>query len=243
MNLLIDMGNTRLKWAVSKNYHIIAGQTLVNEHLEQRRLTALWQNLVRPKRVAIACVSAGALLGLVRAVVDELWPDMEIVLVHAQARAFGVTNAYPQPEKLGVDRWLALVAARKYYHHPVCIVDCGTAITVDLLDIQGGHQGGLISPGLMLMKQALSQGTDALPFSDACHDLKPANFTEAAIYSGTLSAAIGLIEHVLKQQSESTMLILTGGDAMLIAEHLKMPFIIDAELVLRGLAIVLEGTQ
>ncbi len=243
MNLLIDIGNTRMKWAVSKNRHIIAGQPLANHRLDRQQLITLWKSIIRPQHIAIACVSARSLLALVQSVANELWPDVDILRVQAQAHAFGVTNAYPQPEKLGVDRWLTLVAARQGYALPACIVDCGTAITVDLLAGQGNHQGGFISPGLRLMRQTLAEGTNALPFSESRHTLQPATTTEAAIYSGTLSAAIGLIEHVLKKQPETIQLILTGGDAELIAEQLLIPVVIDMDLVLRGLAIILDGTS
>ncbi len=235
------MGNTRMKWAVSKNHHIIVGQALANHDLDRQHLMAAWKGIIRPQHIAVACVSAGDLLVLVQSVANELWPGVDILRVSAQAHAFGVTNAYRQPEKLGVDRWLALVAARQYYPLPACIVDCGTAITVDLLAAQGIHQGGFISPGLGLMRQALAQGTDALPFTDTRHALQPADSTEAAIYSGTLLTAVGLIEHVLIKQPETIQLILTGGDAELIAEQLATPLVTDADLVLRGLAIILEG--
>jgi type III pantothenate kinase len=152
-----------------------------------------------------------------------------------------VCNAYQQPEQLGVDRWLALVAVRRHYQIPACIVDCGTAITVDLMDVNGKHQGGLISPGLTLMRKALTEGTEALQFLETDYVFGPANFTGAAIYSGTLSAAAGLIEHVLTRQPGTVQLILTGGDAKLIARQLMGKPVIDTNLVLRGLAMVVES--
>lgn len=243
MNLLVDMGNTRLKWAVNENGRLIAGYTLVNQQLNRQKLVELWGMMARPQAIGIACVSAGPLLALVQSVAYELWPDSEIIAVKSRACAFGVINAYQQAEKLGVDRWLALIAVRQRYAGPACIVDCGTAQTVDLLDADGKHRGGFISPGLTLMKQALAQGTDALPFNETHYAVAPANFTEAAIYAGTLLSAAGLIEHVLKTQAETVQLILTGGDAGLIAEQLGIPLIIDADLVLHGLAIVLNDRR
>lgn len=241
MNLLIDMGNTRLKWGGAKGGQIITGQFLVNAWLDRQVLMGLWQDIARPRRIAVSCVSATPLLELVQSVAVELWPDADIVLVKSQAQAFGVISAYPQPEKLGVDRWLSLIAVWQKYRSPACIVDCGTAITVDLIDADGRHQGGLISPGLTLMKKALDQGTEALPFSETSHVFGLASCTEAAIYSGTLMAAIGLIEHVLAKQPQNMRLILTGGDAELIAGQLGIPSAIDPDLVLRGLLCVLEG--
>lgn len=241
MNLLVDMGNTRLKWAILQDGELITGHALVNQQITRHELVETWKLQPPPERLAVACVSANPLLEMVLAVAVELWPTIEILQVKSQAHAFGVYNAYQQPEKLGVDRWLALVAVRKHYRLPACIIDCGTAITVDLLDADGKHQGGLISPGLILMKKSLAAGTEALQFHDSNHDFGPANFTEAAIYSGTLSAAVGLIEHVLKKQSNAMQLIVTGGDAGIIAAQLETKPIIDTDLVLRGLAIVLES--
>ena len=240
MNLLIDMGNTRIKWAIDSNGQLIIGQALVNRLLDRQQLIDLWAKLIKPQSIGLSCVSANPLLALVQSVVLELWPESEIIFVKAQSRAFGIVNAYQHPEKLGTDRWLALVAVRQHYVMPVCIVDCGTAITVDLLGTDGIHQGGFISAGLTLMKQALAQGTDALPFNQAHYPVSHADFTEAAIYAGTLCSAVGLIEHVLKKQTETMQLILTGGDAALIAQQLIMPLVLDADLVLKGLAIVLS---
>lgn len=241
MNLLIDMGNTRLKWAIEKAGQVMAGLPLVNSRINRDELAGLWGNIHWPSRLVISCVSANQLLELVQSVALELWPDVDIILVKSQAQAFGVTNAYQQPEKLGVDRWLALIAVWRKYQSPACIVDCGTAITVDLIDADGKHQGGLISPGLTLMKKSLGQGTGALPFSETSHAFALANYTEAAIYSGTLMAALGLIEHVLATQPKNVKLILTGGDAELIAGKLGISSIVEPDLVLHGLLCILEG--
>ena len=238
MNFLVDSGNTRLKWAVMQDGELMSSHALVNQQLTRHELIAAWKRL-RPERLVIACVSRAPLLELVRTVAVELWPSIDIIDVKSQAHAFGVHNAYLQPEKLGVDRWLALVAVRKLYHQAACIVDCGTAITVDLIDADGKHQGGLISPGLTLMKKSLAAGTEALPFDETSHVAGPANFTAAAIYSGTLAAAVGLIEHVVSKQVSPVSVILTGGDAELIAAQLAFKPTVDADLVLRGLVIVL----
>ncbi len=242
MSLLVDMGNTRLKWAIVENGQLVTGQTVVNEQINQQVLLTIWQHITPPQQLVIACVTANDKLALVMAVADALWPSIKIRRINSQTQTFGIINAYTPPEKLGVDRWLALIAAKNHYHLPACIVDCGTAITVDLLDVDGHHLGGLISAGLTLMKQSLAHGTNALPFSETTYPIEAANFTEAAIYSGTLWAAVGLIEQVLVKQEGILSVILTGGDAALIAPHLSIAPIVDAELVLRGLAIVANAS-
>jgi len=245
MNLLIDIGNTRLKWGMTHAGRLIIGRALVNQQLKRGDLIELWKAISPPQRLAIACVSANWLADLVQSIAIELWPGVEIMLVKSAPQGFGVHNAYRQPEKLGVDRWLALIAARHYYRLPACIVDCGTAITVDFIDVGGFHQGGLICPGLTLMKKSLAQNTEALHFfatdrDDTSQIFGLANFTEAAIDSGTLFAACGLIEYVIKKQAMPVQIIITGGDAGLVARQLDTPSITDADLVLRGLTVVLE---
>jgi type III pantothenate kinase len=241
MNLLIDMGNTRLKWAVLENGVLSGSQALLNSTLSHQHLVASWQGLPRPDSLMVSCVGQHALLALVETVADSLWPGLVCKPVRASAMACGVQNGYLHPEKLGVDRWLALLAVHHHYPGPVCIVDCGTAITVDVLAADGSHLGGMISPGLMLMKQALAAGTQALEISDTTAALGLAQHTEAAIYSGTLSAAVGLVNLVLSQQQTPLALVLTGGDAELIAEQLAIDRVVDSDLVLRGLAVLVGG--
>lgn len=240
MNLLVDIGNSRLKWATSAQGELAAGASIANSTLTEDRLAEAWRGLPKPERLAISCVSARQLAEIARSVASELWPGITVFEAKSEAQAFGVKNAYSQPEKLGIDRWLALLAAHRDYAVPVCIVDCGTAITVDLLNEQGQHLGGMICPGLELMKKSLSTGTEALGFDDSAFSVGPANHTGAAIYSGVLFAAVGLVEHVFSAQSEHCRLLLTGGDAPLIAGQLGYPCRIDPDLVLRGLSLLLE---
>ena len=180
------------------------------------------------------------LLETVSQLVQQLWDGIEIIIAQSQAQCAGVINAYPQPEKLGVDRWLTLLAVNQDYQQPVCIVDCGTAITVDILDAQGKHLGGVISSGLRLMKQSLQENTQQLKFSKQAYSLGLANFTEAAIDSGTLYAAVGLIEQVMLKQTTRPLLLLTGGDADIIAPQFTHSVTIKADLVLRGLLVIIE---
>ncbi len=240
MNLLVDIGNSRLKWAISAQDGLAVSVAMLNHALAEEHLIDVWRDLPKPDQLAIACVSARRLVGITRAAADALWPGIAVIEATSEAQAFGVKNAYAQPEKLGVDRWLALLAARRHYTLPACIVDCGTAITLDLLDASGQHLGGMICPGLRLMQKSLSAGTEALDYDDSVFTVGPANATGAAIYSGVLSAAAGLIEHVFYAQPKPCRLLLTGGDAPVIADQLGCPCRIDADLVLRGLSLLLE---
>jgi type III pantothenate kinase len=239
MNLLIDMGNTRLKWAVANNLDVVSGLPINNTKVNRNTLLQLWQTIDPPDQLAISCVNASRLFELVLSVAGELWPGIAIIPAKSGTEAFGICNAYQEPEKLGVDRWLAMVAAYHNYRKALCIVDCGTAITVDVIDTSGKHLGGLISPGLRLMKEALAKGAENLKLNETNYPFGLATNTGAAIHNGTLSAACGLVELVLKDQPDTLPLLLTGGDAEVIAAHLPTPTIIDPDLVLRGLALTL----
>jgi type III pantothenate kinase len=120
-------------------------------------------------------------------------------------------------------------------------VDCGTAITVDVLNQHGQHLGGLISPGLQTMKHSLFKGTEDLSHVDQQYPVGLANFTESAIYSGTLFAAIGLIEKVATDLCNYQTIVLTGGDAELLAQQLEFEVIVEPYFILKGLSLYCLG--
>ncbi len=238
MNLLVDIGNSRLKWGMEEGGLIQTGAAIDYRQVNIRdELRHVWQILADPGKLAIASVAAAQIVAEVADLARSLWPAVEIIIPQSTSTAFGVSNAYQHPEKLGIDRWLALIAAHRYYPGHSCIVDCGTAITVDVIDASGRHLGGLISPGLLSMKKALAADTVALNFGPQQHLSELADNTASAIASGTLLAAVGLIEAVLCRQDKPRQLILSGGDAAVVARKLKEPCIVDAELVLKGLSM------
>jgi len=243
MNLLIDLGNSRLKWAWADNKTLSPGPAIANSLLDMAKLTTAWKTLAPPKRIGIACVGNPQNLALVKQATATLWPDRPVIDYQTKDFDFGVSNAYQQPQSLGVDRWLALIAAHQLYRGNSCIVDCGTAITIDLLASNGLHRGGYICPGLTLMKETLFKHTQSLPLGNDTFPLEAATSTAAAIYAGTLNAALGLIAQVMAEQPPSTQLILTGGDAELLAGHMQLKPLIHPDLVLYGLAIALTDNS
>lgn len=156
---------------------------------------------------------------------------------------FGVINGYQQPELLGVDRWLALIAVRHHHPLPAVIVDFGTALTLDVLDGDGRHRGGLICPGLNLMYQSLGNGTAGIAIDGEKieGDSILGQSTRTAVRLGIHHAVLGMIERVMhKLQKEWPQLhvILTGGDADEVALRLSAPVHRVPDLVLKGLAVV-----
>ena len=242
MKLLIDLGNTRLKWAIANTLDLTFQPPINNTEINPDTLIAAWRNLApTPDCLAIACVGSSRLLETVVSVAKALWPAISIYQAKSSDHCLGVYNSYREPEKLGVDRWLSMIAGFNTYRSAVCIVGCGTAITLDSLGSYGKHLGGLICPGLRLMRNALADGTENLESVSQTFPFALANFTDAAIVNGTLAAACGLIEHMLKHQTEELQLLLTGGDADIVAAQLDRPVLIEPNLVLRGLALVLQN--
>ncbi len=241
MDLLVDIGNSRVKWGHNDN-RMEPGLPVIHQNSDfEARLFSIWRALPKsPQRMAISCVASKVVLDQVKTIALDLWPSMSIIQAHSVAEAYGVRNAYEFPEKLGVDRWLCLIAARHYWSEPVCIVDCGTAITVDAMDRNGCHLGGLICPGLTLMKTSLSKGTADLRLSVPQSGLPHlARGTSDAIDNGALYAAIGLIRSVMADLDKPVKLVLTGGDASNIALHLGDASCVVPDLVLNGLSLIL----
>ncbi|AMK74927.1 MULTISPECIES: type III pantothenate kinase [Methylomonas] len=236
MILLVDIGNSRLKWAQADGGLLQA--TVFMDYRQAdfpERLREFWRHIAVPGQLAIASVSEHAVTMLLVDMARSLWSGIEVIMPRASETAFNVKNAYAQPEKLGVDRWLALQAVHRYYPGDACLVDCGTAITIDFIETDGRHLGGLISPGLLLMKKSLAQNTAALPFSDDQADTSLAVVTAAGINNGTLLAAAGLVEAALARQPKAYRVVLSGGDAEILARHLSVPSIVDGDLVFKGL--------
>lgn len=241
MNLLVDLGNSRLKWGVDNGAHIIPGAPIrLDRGMFVENIVNAWKGLEAPRQVAVSSVSSEALNSKIREAAVRLWPSTEIVIAQTSKMALGVQNAYKNPKQLGVDRWLCMLALRRYYSIPACVVDCGTAITLDLLNGKGIHLGGLIMPGLTLMKKSLYQGTQQLQFTEEKFPVGLSDSTEAGIYNGTLFSVVGMVEHVLKKQKGKFNLILTGGDAEIIAENISIEFTIEPDLVLQGLSVYLD---
>lgn len=158
--------------------------------------------------------------------------------------AAGVRNGYASPERLGVDRWLAILAAYDSLRGAVCVLDFGSAMTADFVDAGGGHRGGIIAPGLAMMQRSLQAGTDRVRFDriEATARLAPGIDTASAVGGGVLAAVSGFAERarrVAQAIAPETGMVLTGGDAGTVAPLLGFPASLRPALVLDGLALAL----
>ena len=242
MNLLVDIGNSRVKWATLD--HGVLGPQSAADHSAWG--LAEWRTelaRIAPHRVIAACVGAGAARdALTAATRAALGRDPEFVI--ATEYAAGVRNGYANPGQLGVDRWLAVIGAFKRYRTACCVIDAGTALTVDAIDADGQHLGGFIVPGPRLMVRSLHIGTTDLADRSAWGgSADPTRFptnTREAIEQGCLVALARLVDDAIDRLTERAgqppKLVLTGGDAALLMPVLRRPVDIVPDLVLQGLA-------
>jgi len=240
MQLLVDIGNTRIKWVECRDKQLSPIQALVYQNIPIKELITDWHRLDRPTRVVIACVGSGKFKHDLHHAIQCLWPEIYIFYVITPSAKHGVHNGYLHAEKLGVDRWLAITGAYANYQGALCIVDCGTAITLDAIDAEGQHWGGMIMAGWSMMQLSLQQGTAALAKKESKSIFALADNTQSGIDSGGLAAIQGFIQSGLSFMQEPCQLILTGGDALFLQQSLGLDAVIDVDLVFKGLLLEVE---
>jgi type III pantothenate kinase len=235
MILCLDAGNTRLKWGL-RDGSLWAAQGAL-EHAHCAQLAALLP--ASPRRI-LACNVAGA---DVAQRIEALAATLAIPLewFRSSAACCGVKNGYDRPERLGADRWAALVGAHALHAGPALVVMAGTATTVDVLAADGSFRGGLILPGLDLMRAALARHTAGLPEARGVYRDIPTN-TDDAIVGGALHATLGAIERMARRSYDIAAaadfaVVLSGGAADALAPYIDAPLLCVAHLVLEGLAV------
>ena len=251
MTLLIDVGNSAVKWAVLANdgSFSTSGRVLHRDGADVAAgLTAAWGNLGSVRRAVGCSVAGSAVVRATEGAARRLGlPAVEWMRSQAAfSGTFALTSGYRDPQQLGADRWHALIgAAARMPGTSLVVVNAGTATTVDCLRMLAGEArfvGGCIAPGVRLMLESLARGTAGLPLGEGA----PADFpdtTDSAIVTGVFDAQAGLVERVWKRFSASLKapprLLVAGGHAELLAGRLphELAPVIDHNLVLRGLAL------
>jgi type III pantothenate kinase len=248
MILLIDIGNTRLKWATTEGGELSAQQAIVRSNVEYDELATRVLKGIEPSRIVVSNV-AGSTVENAFADALKQRSSASIEFVRSTAAACGVVNAYPQPERLGTDRWMSVIAA----HHLVgaaCVATFGTAMTIDAVIADGKHLGGVIVPGPQLMVDSLLTNTSDIAArsigGQIANDLFADN-TLGAIHQGALYACAALVEKAYAMSAQrmnaKPTLILSGGAGEQVAKALTIPHRFVSDLVLRGLALVAEETE
>ncbi|MGO8754050.1 MAG: type III pantothenate kinase [Gallionellaceae bacterium] len=235
--LLIDAGNSRIKWGAWD-----AGAWLRYGAVEHTAgaLQQAFCGLPSPRKILVSNVAGDDAARQIRSACAAWHGPIEFVI--AQAEQCGVRNAYEQPAQLGSDRWAALIAAWHHEHAACLVVNCGTATTVDALSAAGEFIGGLILPGVDMMRHSLASGTVHLTAYEGSWRQFPRN-TADAIYSGTVQATAGAICRQYDLLGvHGAHCLLAGGAAHEVWPHLDLPLLRMDDLVLRGLQIIGQET-
>ena len=240
MKLLLDIGNTRIKVAaidaskgLGEVQAVVHAGEIPREALEELKIT------FEPQDIWVSCVAGPVMQEAVVAWADDQW-GLEPNFVATTATAGGVRNAYAQAHNLGIDRWLAVIAAHHRDKTVACVVDAGTCITLDVVDAKGQHLGGLIAPGVTSQRSAVWGRTQVRAKTQDQHLDALAASTDNAVSFGTLHSALGMIERVLGQlpdNAQPALRLLTGGEAELLIPHLP-DWEHAPDLVLEGLAVI-----
>ena len=242
--LAIDVGNTRLKWALYSaprpDAHVLAHGAEFLENIDRLAETD-WACLPTPTSM-LGCVVAGEAVRRRVQEQMELW-DITPQWVVSSAEESGLTNGYDHPSRLGADRWVAMVGARHRMlaqgaPRPMGVVMVGTAVTVEAVDAEGRFLGGLILPGFGLMLKALESGTAGLKVPTGEVREFPTNTSDALMSGGTYGIA-GAIErmhrHLLRRCGAEPVLLMGGGAAVKLAPETDLPFELVDTLIFEGL--------
>ena len=235
----VDAGNTRCKWRVVDKEKVVRKSG--NSTLEQFCAMAFDGSGIRRVRVS-------SVRGSEADAIIARWAQARLALkaefAVAARRCGQVVNGYADPERLGVDRWLAILAGYDEVRGAVGVIDCGSAMTADLVDKDGLHRGGFIAPGLAMMSQSLLSRTGKIRFDTNQRGMGfgPGRDTGEAVRNGVLLGACGFVMQAVERLREicgDAVILMTGGDAETIRQRLDLSTDLRPSLVLDGLALAL----
>lgn len=245
MMLLLDIGNTRLKWGSLQGTLSAQGAIVHRDRKATEWLAELPAADPAPERILAANVAGPVVAHAIGEwSLARFGRRAEFLL--ATRAAGGVTNAYAHPEALGVDRWLAMIGAWQRVRGPLACIAAGTAVTIDAVDGGGQHLGGWILPGRQLMAESLRHGTAdivrgtalAPPVTSGDFGVNTAGAIDTGIWQ-TLSAGASRAVQLLERSGRcSPAVFIGGGDAAEIASRLEMPATLAVDLVFEGLAVL-----
>jgi len=231
----IDAGNTRIKWRVLDQGRAISCGDQLTESV--RQLAAL--DITDAESIQRIRLSSVAGSDIIESLQNQFNCPLEFAVVDESAA--GIICGYKDYQQLGVDRWLAVIAAHKKTADSLIVIDAGSAVTIDIVGAQGAHQGGYIVPGLRLMHQALWQGTEHIKVEakSVANITTPGRSTDDAVDKGCLLLLVSTIESLVNQYG--CKLVITGGDGLILRDQLSVPADYYPDLVLEGLAVAGVG--
>ena len=235
-----DLGNTRLKaWACDEAEAVLAREAITHEGDPASAIAALSADFAdAPSFIGVASVLGDEAKQALSTACDRRWGQAARCAV-SQPETAGIRCAYREPGRLGVDRWLGVLAVADG-QLDYCVVDCGTALTIDAVNREGEHLGGYILPGLELLADSLVSNTRQVRVTETVADsLAWGRSTSEAVRNGALLAAAGSVQVALERMAgpsgRQPRLVLTGGDARRLAAVLPASARVEPELLLQGL--------
>lgn len=219
MILTIDAGNSRVKWGWhdGKGWTSLATVSIIEFAAANHDINPFAATHANPEKIIISNVAGEAAHQLI-----VNWTSIfeaEAHWLHGETERCGVKNGYETPDQLGPDRWAALVAARALHPGPCLVVNSGTATTIDTLSAQGMFEGGLILPGVDLMRFVLHEHTGRLPLQEGRFREAPRN-TVDAIATGCWQAQAGAVERMARRLGPGGLVIVSGGAGRLLVDQL-----------------------
>ena len=237
MALLVDIGNTHIKWCDSADLADIGPSIGLSSNLREV-LSQQWSRLDMPSAVMVSNVAGRETETILSTWMIETW-NMQPTYVKVRHEQLGVVNGYRKPVQLGVDRWMALIAARALFQQVLIVVDCGTATTIDAMDDTGLHYGGIILPGYQMMQESMLGNTAIPDYTNAVQKTLFATDTASGIRSGAVIATAGAVEKIVgamrNRAKGEVICLVTGGGAEELIGVTDISVRHEPHLVLNGL--------
>lgn len=244
--LLLDVGNTYTKWELASKDRCISGSFYTQDLiLELTKLLAEY---------ADTCAVAASWVGRkeARPAIERLLKERGVKFVQVQSapECAGLTNGYDDCAKLGVDRWLAMLGLWTRLRDAFCVVDAGTALTIDFVRSDGQHVGGYIVPGVRTMIGSLNTATAQIDCSMTAGEMSllPGRNTNEAVQRGVVLSLAGSVDYILRKTAADLSIknmacFIGGGDAELLNPLLGAKWQLEKSLVLSGLKAYLHKTN
>ncbi len=238
--LQLDVGNSGTKWRLLERGRVAARG--VYSSGDEATRTALLECAPTVQQIWVASVAGSHSEGELADMLLGRW-GVQPWFARSTARCGAVQNSYAEPERMGVDRWLAMLAAWQRVQGRVCVIDAGSALTIDLLDDKGRHEGGYIIPGPTLMERALLLDTERVRFAEEVdYTLEPGSSTAEAVRHGIALAQAGALALAMDRAGVApSRLLFCGGWGQTLLRLLDRGGEYIPELVFEGLELQAAG--
>ncbi len=237
--LQLDVGNSSVKWRLLQDGRVAArGHYVPGEAASGQ---ALLSSTASPDRIWVSSVAGDGEEASLRALLATRWQTAPW-FARTEAQTGELVNSYSDPSRMGVDRWLAMLGAWARQPGALCVVDAGSALTIDLVAATGHHVGGYIIPGPELMERALLLDTDRVRFREAvAPGLAPGTSTAEAVRHGTALAQAGAVALVLdRHATDMSRVFFCGGGGGQLMQMLDRGGVLAPDLVFEGLEVMAQ---